>query len=482
MSEQRLLNVEIDKRIVVKLDKSIKKSDDYKGLMTFGNQNDYPQKLEKLVNGSVTAKAIKKINAKFLSGQGFENEVINKIKVGTDARGKEITIRSLLRQVAASAALNEGFYIHANVNVKGEVGNVHLKPFKNCRFSKADDEGYSPKILIYDNWDKQNGKFDTKKIVSFNVFNLNPKVITKEIQSQKGKDFNEKANNYKGQVYFQFFDDEYFYPLSGFDAAYLDCDTENQIALYENRQVRDGFFDSIIIRTAPFGTPEEEKVFTEGIRKQLGPDGDRVVIIQDSVNDEGVIPENGAYIIDKIQGNVNSKLFEGIKIAIKNQIRKSKTVPAILIDYEESKLGNTSGEAVLQATNLYNALTRDDREVIEESFKEIFSNSTNEILRNNTNWKIKELELVKEEEAEAVDQAEIKRLEAQATLKGSVGGVTKLFESAEKVSNGEIPVDNVVNIITEIYGIEESKARKMVDVPIKEEDNGITDTSTTTTD
>lgn len=399
MSEQRLLNKEIDNRIVVRLDKSIKKSDDFKGLMTFGQNNDYPQIIEKLVNGSVTGKAIKKINAKFLSGEGFENEDINKIKVGTDSRGKEITIRSLLRQVAASASLNEGYYIHTNINVKGEVGNVHLKDFKNCRFAKTDDEGYSAKIVVYDNWDKEKGKVYKPKTdaVSFNVFNLDTKVIESEINAQKGNDFIEKSKKYKGQIYFQFLDNEYFYPLSGFDAVYLDCDTEAQISLYDNRQIRDGFFDGIIIRTAKFETDEEEKEFVDGVINQLGPDGNKVLILQDSVNSEGVIPENGAYIIDKIEGNVNSKLFEGLKIGIKNNIRKAKNVPAILIDYEDNSLGNVSGEAVKQATNLYNALTRDDREVIEESFKEIFTNSTNEILRKNTNWKIKELQLVKDE-------------------------------------------------------------------------------------
>lgn len=481
MSEQRLLNSEIDNRITVKLDKSIKQEDKgVNGLMTFGNLNDYPQVIEKLINGSATGKSVSKIYSKFLIGQGFENESINDINVGTDSRGKDITIRSLLRQVSFSLAQHNGFYIHANINIKGVIKDVHLKPFKDCRFAKSDDEGYSAKILVYNNWakDKDVEKYDKKKIKEFNVFNSNVQVIESEIKAQEGKDFEEKSNNYKGQIYFQFNDDQYFYPLSPFDSVYLDLDTENQIALYKNRQARDGFFDAIVIRTAPFETEEEEKEFTQGVIKQLGVDGDRVLILQDAVNDEGIIPEDGSYRIDTIKGSVNPRLFDTVEKSLINNIRKApNNLPAILIDYEQSNLGNTSGEAVREATNLYNAVTEDDRELISKSFKEIFSNSVNPKLKNNTNWKIKPISLA-EQESEGVDQAELKRLESQAALKGSVGGVQALLQIQQSVSAGLTTEDAAIEIVKEIYGIEEEKAKKMIGTPEKEED-GTTDTDTT---
>jgi hypothetical protein len=68
-------------------------------------------------------------------------------------------------------------------------------------------------------------------------------------------------------------------------------------------------------------------------------------------------------------------------------------IPAILIDYEESKLGTTSGEAIIQATNFYNAMTQDDRSKISDMFKELFENSAILGMAGNTNWKIKPLTL-----------------------------------------------------------------------------------------
>ena len=484
MSGQRLLNVEIDKRVVIKLDKSIKKVDKgVNGLMVFGEKNDYPQIIEKLINGSVTAKSVASIYSKFLIGQGFENEAINNIEVGTDSRGKKITCRSLLRQVSIDTSFHNGFYIHVNINLKGEIKDVHLKPFKDCRFAKSDEEGYSAKLLLYNNWqkDKDSGKYDKSKIKEFNVFNTNPKVIEAEIQAQEGASFEEKSKNYKGQIYFQFNDDQYFYPLSPFDSVYLDCDTENQIALYKNRQIRDGFFDTILIRTASFDTEEEEEDFTTSIKKQLGPDGDRVVILQDQVNDDGEISGNGAYIIEKIQGNVNPKLFENWEKNLANNIRKAgRGIPAILIDYEESKLGNTSGEAVREAANFYNALTEDDRELISRSFEEIFSNSTNETLRKNTNWKIKAIDLAEQTlGTKQSDDPENINEEAQAALRGSVGGVQGILQIQEGVTTGKTDRGAAIEILKEIYGFSEEKAEAILGNPKIEDDDDTTNTNST---
>ena len=38
-----------------------------------------------------------------------------------------------------------------------------------------------------------------------------------------------------------FFDPEYLYPLSMIDSVYLDCDTEAQISIFRNTEIRNGF-------------------------------------------------------------------------------------------------------------------------------------------------------------------------------------------------------------------------------------------------
>ena len=72
-------------------------------------------------------------------------------------------------------------------------------------------------------------------------------------------------------------------------------------------------------------------------------------------------------------------------------------VPQVLIEHVEGSLGNTSGESIIQATNYYNAMTRDFRAELSESFRVLLSSFDNEILRANTNWNIAPLQLLKEE-------------------------------------------------------------------------------------
>ena len=119
------------------------------------------------------------------------------------------------------------------------------------------------------------------------------------------------------------------------------------------------------------------------------------MVLEDEIDPQtGQIKQTGAFAIDKIQSNVNDKLFENWEKGLANTIRKAnKALPSVLIDYDESNLGTTSGEGIIQATNFYNQMTRDDRSLVSSMFKEIFSNAKNPDLRNNTNWNIKPLSL-----------------------------------------------------------------------------------------
>lgn len=389
---QRLVNDEIDSRVIISPNKTIKKIDEgVNGLMTFGENNDYPQVMEKIINGSVTAKTTANVYSKFLAGEGFENIEINKIKVGKDARGKTITVQSLLRQLANSLSRNNGGYIHCNYSREGKIKSTHLKPFKYCRFAISDDEGYSAKILVYDNWekDRKKGRYESKKIKNFNVFNSNKKVITEQIV--KAGDI----EKYKGQIYFLFTDNEYFYPLSNYDEVYLDCDTEAQLALYRNRQTRNGFFKKTILRVQPAKTENEDNELAKAARASLGAGGDGLWIIEDEPDEDGNFSDSKGFKFDQLDSDIEDDLFKEWPKDISNNIRKAaKNIPRLLTEIEDGIFSGQSGEAIIQATNFYNAITRDERTEIEEAFQEIFKNFDNEVLSKNTNWKIKPLKLI----------------------------------------------------------------------------------------
>lgn len=387
---------DVEKRVVIRLDKNIK-SDTGQGVMSFGSLNDYPQTIERLVNGSITAKAVRSIYSKFLSGQGFNNDAINSIVVGKDSKGKKITLLSLLRSACESASLNNGFYIHANVNMEAVVGNTRPVPFKNCRFENLDDNGYTAKVGVHDNWEKDpdnkkpNGQnFNKDDVKYYYLFNLNKQVIAEQMTKAGSPE------KYKGQIFFHFLDDQYLYPLSPFDSVSLDCDTEYQVSVFKNNMTRNGMTKKSIVRMIEPSTEEEEEKLNREIRKWQGSDGDSVLCLFDELDPEtGEIKANGAFRVDALESSIDDKLFEGWNKDLANNIRKAvRACPRVLIESEEGQLGTISGEVITQAVNFYNAMTQDDRAGISEAFKEIFSNFDNEILKNNTDWEIKPLNLL----------------------------------------------------------------------------------------
>lgn len=469
----RLSTANIDKRARITLNRSIKTNSGLK-IVEFGDKNDYPQLIEMLINSSKTGKAVSKIYSNFLSGQGFENDAINNIVIATDARGKKVTLYDLLRQTCTNLAKNNGAYIHLDLNLNKEVANPKPIPFKFCRFTATDDYKYSPKIAVYDNWERsndttvnRNNTFDKKNIKEYNVFNLNDAAFLSQIQNCGG------IENFNGQVYFLFLDNEFLYPLSPFDSVYLDLDTEAQISIFKNNTIRNGFFDKTIFRTAT-QTDSDRELLTSKIHNMMGADGDNVLVIEDDINpDSGELEKNNGFVVDKIQAQISPDLFENWEKSVANSIRKVVNgLPAVLIDYEEGKLSTTSGESIIQATNFFNAMTQSERKSISQAFSEIFKNSVIPELKNNQNWNIKPLQLYQPDLK--IDELELKKIEAQSTLKGSVGGITALLEIQKSVSQGVTDLNAGIEIVKEIFGFSDQTAEKILGTPkIIENDTNI---------
>lgn len=230
----RLAYSDTEKRLPIRLNKSMAGDDSLGGIMTFGSDNLYPQTIESLIAGSPTAKSCSGMYARFLTGFGFENEAINNIVIGIDERGKDITVIQLLRGVAQSVSKNKGFYIHVNKTLENKVKTANLVPFKYCRFNKKDELGFCSKVGVYSNWDRSE-RFDKTKVKFYDNFTSNDSAFVQQVKKASS------VENYRGQIYTHFFDPEYLYPLSMIDGVYLDCDTEAQISIFRNTEIRNGF-------------------------------------------------------------------------------------------------------------------------------------------------------------------------------------------------------------------------------------------------
>ena len=148
-----------------------------------------------------------------------------------------------------------------------------------------------------------------------------------------------------------------------------------------------------------------------------------------------------------------------------------------MVDYVSGKLGNTSGEDLIKAQSIYNSLVSKDQEKIEMLFKELFDNYKFEINPSN-NWTIKQysllddgtvnydtLEVTKpiEKSQEELAAEEIRK--AQATLRGSVGGVNSILAIQASVSAKTTTLDSGVAMLINIFGYSEEVAIRILGNP-----------------
>lgn len=390
----RIAKSQTDDRAKITLSKAIAPSDATGGIMLYGEKNDYPQIIERLILGSPTATSVANIYSKFLCGNGFKatyldngvEKSINDIVVGTDYRGKKIKVIDILRASAKSASCFGGAIIHVNKEVDNMVKSCTPIPFKYFRFNKVDDNGYCSQIITNPFWGERNFKKEDSKI--YDLYTTDKKAFFNQV-NKAGFD------KYKGQVAFEFWDNSYLYPLSPFDPVYLDLDTEQQISIFKNNEIRNGFMGTTILRIADPGSEEEEAKIVAKITNSTGADGNRVLLFVDKLNEETNELQSGAFKSETITTPINDKLFESWEGSISNNIRKAaKGMPALLIDYEQGKLSGTSGEAIIQATDLFNKLTQDDRSLLSEFLQSILSQHVNENLQAVTDWTIEPLKLV----------------------------------------------------------------------------------------
>ena len=339
------------------------------GIQKYDSDNAYPTRMERLIDASVTAKASAAMLTRFLIGQGFVNPELNNVIVGKDRFGRDVTLYAHLGQIARSISYYHGFYTRLQYNGDMKVTGLKVEKFKDCRFGRLDSQDYAGKVVIYNNWDKERaGQIYKAKWNPVDVYNTSPEAIEAQIEAAVG------FSKWKGHVFFWFNDDGYLYPASPVDPVLYDADTEKQISLFKNGELRRGFFLKYIIHHTAFDNSEDADEFKDAIKKLTGGGHEYASIVLEGEFDENGVLKDGPNIkVEKIEQNINDKLFEAYESSCINNIRKAfYAIPQILIDYEDGKLGTTSGEALRQAVDFYNAQTGDLRKNISQSIAQIF--------------------------------------------------------------------------------------------------------------
>jgi hypothetical protein len=366
--------VDLQQREIITLDRQ-------KGIYNNGVDNAYPQRVERIINNSVTAKAACDKAKAFLIGEGFESQLLNEYVIYSDLQG-DVTLYDLLSKISHSVSRQKAAAINVQYNGNFDVSALKHVPYRNCRIGKKDSNDYSGLIHVYSNWEKRQGEeFKPQNAIKIPVFNPNKDVIQAQF-----------SQNYMGQIALLLLDDEFVYPLAQIDPVLEDADTEAQIKGFKNGELRGGFFAKYMVFHTKFDDIQSQEQFKQTLQEFQGGDHNKsLLLIPATFDDDGKFVADSNIQIEKFEQNINDKIFESYEKSVANNIRKSMwNIPSILIEQQDGALFGNSGAAMEAAFEIYNAETRNIRKTISNWLKNILKNSSDPILKN-ADYTIKEL-------------------------------------------------------------------------------------------
>jgi hypothetical protein len=324
--------------------------------------NAYPERMDRLINNSVTAKSAASIMVQYLIGKGYGEEN-NALTINRD---KNLKLIDFADDVADDLVKQRGAFIHINWNALYQVSDFSVLPFEWCRIGKKDSNDYAGKIAICKEWLKPK----RSDIQLIDVYNPRKNVIDAQVEKAGGWE------NYKGQVLFINMDTKLLYPLSRIDSVADDCDSEAQAAVYKNRLLRKGFFGNTLVVTRPLvaeglesgsrslhEAESEREQFQQAIKDSLGAENTSGVLCLE-MDFAGEKLED-AILIKQIESRIDDKLFSYTETSVRENILVAfNNLPAGLIKNSEASLFGNSGEAIREMKRTYWENTTKERNLL----------------------------------------------------------------------------------------------------------------------
>jgi len=355
---------------VIKWDKKLE-------IYTNGEDNAYPERMERLKNNSITAKMASNIMTQYLIGKGFGE--LDNVKIGG------VKLIDLTEDIARDIVDNDGCFIHVNYDGNFDISDWSVLPFNNCRIGQKDSKEYNGKILVCNDWN------DIKKnpVRTLNVFNPAKEIVMYQVgvtENDSVEVIAEKMAKYQGQVLYVNMQSQYYYPLARIDAVSLDCRSEYLAGLYKNEILERGFFGKTLVVTRPLTDNDliasaqmpnadaslirqwreaesERENFKNTIQQFVGAGGSGGVLHME-VDFKGESLED-AILFKNIESNINDKLFQFTEDSVMAKILMAyNNLPITLVKASENLFGN-SGDALRVAKETYWENTTKERNKLE---------------------------------------------------------------------------------------------------------------------
>ena len=329
------------------------------GVQSFGQENDYPQRLIEIVDASATGSSCMSIYKKFIVGRGFAQADFYKAVI--DSKGT--TVDALLDGVGEDLARFKGFALHVNYNALYQIVSIQHVPFEWLRLQAPDKDGRFDKIALHPDWGRRNTaikKFDPKDIVWFHFFNPDPEVIAKEVSEAGG------WNGYKGQILYFSGDGDRTYPSPVYDAVVTDMSSEEGLSNITYRNVRFGFLPAgMVIDYDNTNNSQEQEDETKKELTEYQGDTEAGKLMYICIKNGEQKPE-----FIPFESHNFDKDFEKAESKTPEIIGRAFQQPPILRAQDVG--ANFGADLMRNAYDFYNSVTETERDTISRVFARVF--------------------------------------------------------------------------------------------------------------
>lgn len=332
-------------------------------IQAYGNDNLYPQTLRDIISASPTGSECSDRYASFIEGDGFSDLSFSEAVV--NRRGD--TADDIHTLVCKDIALYNGFALHVNYNVMGQIVELQHIPFENCRLLEPDSAGYVAKIAIHPDWTGRKTRAGRpirveKSIVDYiDIFNPLKEVVQAQIEASGG------IESYKGQVLWVSMAGKGTYPAGKADSVATDMSTDEGLSNIKYRNARHNFMPAglFVTKEGQQAQDDDDEGFSDTLYKLQG-DINVGKIMEVSVGSDEEKPE-----FVSLETKNYDKDFT---------VTEASTTERIYSAYGQEpwycirvgKIG-FSGDILSDAFEYYNSIVSKQQRTIERAFKKVFS-------------------------------------------------------------------------------------------------------------
>jgi hypothetical protein len=329
-------------------------------ILTYGEDNDFPQLVSELVTASKTASSCLDIYADFVNGACFRDSAANEMYVNDKDTGS-----MFLRRIVEDYTKYNGFAVHVNYTEDYRIKDMHVVPFEFCRLGTGENDDITH-IAVHTDWGRRTSRnrlrWKPSDIIRYNLFNPSPDVVRAEVDDAGGWEA------YRGQVYYFCGSSvgDLAYPIPKYVAELTDMRTEEGLANIAGRNVCSNFMLAGLLVDIMESDQNEEQLRRkqEELAKFQG-DENAMQLWYTTAKNKEQIPQ-----FVSLSGENYDAKFSTTQNIIPDNIGQAFKQPPIL--RAKDVAGNIGADLITNAYKFYNSITFRDRKAISDTLSYLF--------------------------------------------------------------------------------------------------------------